>query len=205
MIILTTIVILFLIVIYSIFAGVIFVKANKGQKIYTLEYGFMLEYYVVQSNNHFQLLGIGKFSRILVSEYAAKYFEKNSLNALILHEKGHQVERYTIARMLYVIVLFLLIYPATASLVGWWQPLVIYVIYEAGKVIKNLMFTQHQHNNEVSADLFASKVCKTYGILDDFIKALMEISYLRESESHPNINKRIEKINEGLKDWKLKL
>ena len=186
---------------YAVFAGVIYVKLNKGLLVYHSEFGFNVRYYVCRNINvPFQVLGIGKFSRIIVSRYATDYFKKEQLDALILHEQGHKVASFSVSKLLYIIVIILLFYPLAALLTGIWQPLFILALLKAVLIIKAALFTVHQHRNEYAADLFSAQVLKNQSKHPDLIRALMEVPYLRESESHPSINNRIEKIYEGISD-----
>ena len=184
----------------GIFSGVIYIYVNKCKKMTLFYNGHQVSYYIAKKSPPFFVLGAGKFQKIIVSEYASKYFNEKSFASLLFHEQGHVINQYTFTKSIYNAIIFSVFYFISAIFTSWFTPIFIFIIYKLALMARSFLIGDLQHKNEYSADIYSAKIMKSNGDLDFFIKALMELSYLRESESHPNINKRLKNIYEAIKN-----
>jgi len=187
---------------FAMFAGVLTVYLHGGilYKSVLKEDSKPVYYHVINSNIPLQVMGWGKHARIIVSLKANMYFKQESFHGLLQHEVGHIINNYPIRRMIYLVIQWVLMYPLFSWLLGWWQSVLIYLLYQGFVMVFNTAFSIDKHKQEILADIYAGKQMKKEGLLAELIRGYMDIPNLRESDEHPSINERIKSIYEATKN-----
>lgn len=195
---------LIIIFFYSMFAGVITLwfnkstlfKSNLTEPITTRD----IFYHVIDSNIPLRVVGFSKYAKIIVSEKANNYFVKDSFYGLLLHEIGHVKNNYPIRRMIYVMMQWIIMYPIFSIWLGWWQCLLVFIVYRTITLLFNIFSKSDKYKQELLADSHAAKIMAKNKVFPALTKAFIDLPYLRESDDHPSINERIKKMYEAIQD-----